>query len=125
MIKKAVRACAVILAMEICVSSAHANSYLDMITEPPEGYEPEEKVFEEVENNTGSKAGAINWWYDSRIKTRSPVVVSPYPRYYAWVRAKANEGRQNNTDEQIQNLIYAVEGGLVGWGLYEIYRYRH
>lgn len=125
MIKKAVRACAVVLAMEICASSVHANSYLDMITEPPEGYEQEEQVVEEVEANTVSKQGPLNWWYDSRIKTMSPVVVSPYPRYYAWVRAKANEDRQNNTDEQIQNLIYAVEGGLVGWGLYEIYRYRH
>ena len=125
MIKEAVRACVVILVLEICAIPAHANSYLDMITEPPEGDVQEENVFNDVQVNTNSQAGAINWWYDSRIKTRSPVVVSPYPKYYAWLRAKANEHRYDDTDEQIQNLIYAVEGGLVGWGLYEIYRYKH
>lgn len=119
----AVVACAIIFAAEICASIAHANSYFDMITEPPQGYTPEDEVFDEVKTNTSSNTGTMNWWYDSRIKTRSPVVVSPYPKYYAWAKAKADENKMDYTDTQIQDFIYAVEGGLVGWGLYEIYRY--
>ena len=51
------------------------------------------------------------------------MVVSSYPKYYAWAKAKADEDRNNYIDSQIQDFIYTVEGGLVGWGLYEIYRY--
>ena len=120
--KKVVLVCVIILVMGVC-SFAHANSYLEMITEPPENYEePESDIVDDVEMNAPSKT---NLWYDSRIKTQAPVVVSPYPRYYAWLRSKANEGREDNTHEQIQNLIYIMEGGLAGWGLYEIYRYKH
>lgn len=104
----------------IANKSAFANSYLDMLTTAP--------VMADNQQSEGSNQQEIqvrqnpNWWYDSRITTVSPVVVSPYPKYYAWLRAQANEGQFDQTHENIQNLIYVIEGGLVGWGLYEIYK---
>lgn len=98
--------------------SAYANSYLEMITTAPENHETET-----IPTADKIPAAPLNWWYDSRIVTSSPVVVSPYPKYYAWAHSKAYEDLYDDTHEHIQNLIYAVEGGLVGWGLYEIYKY--
>ena len=60
---------------------AHANSYLDMLTEPPEGYEKSTFVDSAVE--VMPQHNTLDWWYDSRIKTGAPVVVSSYPKYYA------------------------------------------
>lgn len=123
--RKAVGVCEVILTMVMCTDFAYANSYLDMLTEPPEGYEQDELTSGSAVIVPSSNANTLDWWYDSRIKTSAPVVVSSYPKYYAWVRARADEDRNNYIDSQIQDFIYAVEGGLVGWGLYEIYRYKH
>ena len=101
---------------------AYANSYLEMITKAPEE-QGENEAMEVIEENETSVQRKPDLWYDSRITTASPVVVSPYPKYYAWARAKANEYQFDRTQEQLQNLIYIIEGGLVGWGLYEIYKY--
>lgn len=60
---------------------AHANSYLDMLTEPPEGYEKSTFVGSAVE--VMPQHNTLAWWYDSRIKTGAPVVVFSYPKYYA------------------------------------------
>ena len=98
--------------------SACANSYLEMITTAPENHEPETVKTEEEKPSV-----PLDWWYDSRIVTSSPVVVSSYPKYYAWAHSKAYENVSDDTHEHIQNLIYAVETGLLGWGIYEIYKY--
>jgi len=102
----------------IKLPSAYANSYLEMITTAPVSQEIDAAITEDK-----TPAAPLNWWYDSRIVTSSPVVVSPYPKYYAWARSQAFENLYDETHEQIQNLIYAVEGGLLGWGLYELYKY--
>lgn len=110
------------------VSTSVANSYLDMITQKPEGYEEVEKSSELEENISAKPANSLNnLWYDSRIVTKAPVVTSPYPKYYAWARAKANENDTSDADlkEGIQNLIWTIEGGAAAFGIYEIYRYRH
>lgn len=100
---------------------AYANSYLEMITTAP-APEPAVETATETSLQTIPEK-PLDWWYDSRIVTSSPVIVSSYPKYYAWARSKANENKYDRAHEQLQNLIYAVEGGLVGWGLYEIYKY--
>ena len=98
--------------------SAYANSYLEMITTAPVSQEIDAVVTEDK-----TSAEPLNWWYDSRIVTSSPVVMSSYPKYYAWARSQAFGDFYDESHEQIQNLIYAVEGGLLGWGLYELYKY--
>ena len=47
--KKASVACAVVLLSVIMIKVAHANSYLVMLTEPPEGYEKSTLVDSAVE----------------------------------------------------------------------------
>ena len=98
----------------------YANSYLEMITTAP-AQESAVETASETSSQT-SQEKPLDWWYDSRIVTSSPVVVSSYPKYYAWARSKANENKYDRTHEQLQNMIYVIEGGLVGWGLYEIYK---
>jgi len=110
----------VFLAGMAIVGSAYANSYLDMLTTAPDG---QEKIAPYISEQLKENNSKLNWWYDARIVTRSPVVVSPYPKYYAWARAQADNNQFDRTHEYVQDMIYVIEGGLVGWGLYELYKY--
>lgn len=103
------------------INPACANSYLEMLTTEPENQTDNSLDYRDrpIEENVPN----TNWWYDSRIVTRSPVVVSPYPKYYAWARAQADGNQFDHTHEYIQNTIYVIEGGLLGWGLYEIFKH--
>ncbi|MBO5441576.1 MAG: hypothetical protein J6A09_03325 [Alphaproteobacteria bacterium] len=96
------------------VKTAFANSYVEMITTPP----PEAELSQPVSVEVPVQPFA---WYDSRIKTSAPVVTSPYPKYTAWARSMENENFIDNTRDELQHLVYMVEGGLLGLGLYEIY----
>jgi len=109
------------LSAVLCTFPAYANSYLEMLTTAPQGQT--ETVTPYTSEPAQPSNLKPNWWYDSRITTPSPVVVSPYPRYQAWLKAKANESQSDESHEQIQNMIYMIEGGLLGLGLYEIYKY--
>jgi hypothetical protein len=113
-----------VLALAGFINSANANSYLEMITQPPADYSSsvtEESVFDDVDQSDSSHPPL---WYDYRITTASPVVFSPYPKYLAWQRAKARENKiEFDEHEFIQNLIYTTEGGLAAFGLYQIYKY--
>lgn len=113
-----------VLALAGFINSANANSYLEMITQPPADYSSsvtEESVFDDVDQSDSSHPPL---WYDYRITTASPVVFSPYPKYLAWQKAKARENEiEFDEHEFIQNLIYTTEGGLAAWGLYQIYKY--
>lgn len=112
-----------VLALAGFINSANANSYLEMITREPSGYSSSasgESVFNGINEASPSRP---ELWYDSRVTTASPVVFSPYPKYVAWQKAKARERElQFDSHEFIQNLIYTTEGGLVIWGLYQIYK---
>lgn len=110
----------VIFATAFVSLTAQANSYVEMITKAPEGYVSESGVAD-CALCAGRAVQKPFTWYDSRIKTKSPVVTSPYPKYAAWVRSMENENLVENTREELQHLIYMVEGGLLGLGLYEIY----
>lgn len=96
---------------------AFANSYLDMITK-----EPENLVHERAnENSIYTPKTTPNLWYDSRIETKSPVVTSPYPKYLAWQKAKANEHNYYNYKETVQNAIYTLEAIAFGALVYEMF----
>jgi len=116
----------IVLAMFfISVAPAHANSYLQMLTTPPENgvventsgedYFPEDVRNSSIENNL---------WYDSRLSTSAPIVVSSYPKYQAWLKTRKYQ-YQNDYDpkEKLQTLLYITEGLLVGAGLYMLYKY--
>lgn len=113
-----------VLALAGFINSANANSYLEMITQPPADYSSsvtEESVFDDVVQSDSSHSPL---WYDYRITTASPVVFSPYPKYLAWQKAKARENEiEFDEHEFIQNLIYTTEGGLAAFGLYQLYKY--
>ena len=106
------------------ISNAKADSYMDLITTPPEGWEEESS---RVQPSVGVSSYQVrqpiqsDLWYDSRIKTKSPVVMSSYPKYLAWVRAQTESNYYDYTHDYMQNLIYATEAGLLGWGIYELY----
>lgn len=106
------------------IKSAVANSYLEMITQKPSGYSSaiaEESVFNGIDETS---LLSPDLWYDSRIKTASPVVFSSYPKYQAWQKAKARENAAEfDSHEFIQNLIYTLEGGVAAFGIYQIYKY--
>lgn len=104
----------------INVSPATANSYVEMITTPPAEDTSTKHV---VPVPTTAPAQPLTW-YDSRIKTTAPVVTSPYPKYAAWARSQANENLFDKTQDELQHLVYMVEGGLLSLGLYELY-FRH
>lgn len=104
---------------------AHANSYLEMITTKPETHIDETSTVKSTpEIDATIQENRPISWHDTRIKTAAPVVTSAYPKYQAWLQAKANEFQYDDTTEEIQNMIYMLETGLLGWGLYEIYRYK-
>ena len=115
-----------ILVLALCLGAtqACANSYLEMITQKPEGYETQsssDSFFNGLEDSSHISSPL---WYDSRITTPSPVVFSSYPKYLAWQKAKARENvYEFDEHEFIQNMIYGAEGGLAIFGLYQIYKY--
>ena len=94
-----------------------ANSYIDMITKKPEGYVENYKNEEYRRENVKPET-----WYDNRIAIKSPVVVSKYPSYLAWARAKEQEGRHYDLKDEIQRAIYTMEGIALGYGVYELYK---
>lgn len=102
--------------------SAWANSYIEMITTAPETMK-EVLVIGDETVDASSQSEKPVLWYDSRITTAAPVVVSPYPKYVAWQRAQMAGNVRDEWHEGLQNLIYTVEGGLVGWSLYQMFRY--
>lgn len=115
----------IVLAMFfISAAPAHANSYLQMLTTPPEGYVPEtssdDEYFSEDLEATNIKN---NLWYDSRLVTSAPIEVSPYPKYKAWLETRKYD-RQYMYDpkEQLQNILYAIEGILLVAGIYMLYK---
>lgn len=99
------------------VHSSLANSYLTMITTPPEGYVPEEYHVQ--------KAERLPLWYDDRIVTSAPVVASPLPKYLAWKRAKANEAHFRYVRDDMQNAINFVGGVVTARLAYDIWGPHH
>ena len=94
-------------------NTAMANSYLEMITTPPEGYVENAPVVTITERSP--------LWYDDRIQTTSPVVTSPLPKYLAWQRAKAYEDNFNYVHDDVQNVIYFLSGAAVARLAYDIW----
>ena len=93
----------------------NANSYIEMITQKPEGgVEKEEKV--EIERREVKP----NTWYDNRLAVKSPIVQSKYPSYVAWAKAKEQEGKHYNLKDELQKAIYTFEGIALGYGVYEL-----
>lgn len=102
-----------ILAVMFGANSAAANSYLEMITTPPDGY------VAEVANAQSVKAAPL--WYDDRIQTSSPVVTSSLPKYLAWQRAKADEDNFNYVRDDMQNAVYFLSGAAMARLAYDIW----
>ncbi|MCM1324221.1 MAG: hypothetical protein NC218_08660 [Acetobacter sp.] len=102
-----------IVGIVVGTNSAIANSYLEMITTPPEAYVVENAVVQEV------KTAPL--WYDYRIETSSPVVTSSLPKYLAWQRAKAYENDFNYTHNDVQNMIYFLSGAAMARLAYDIW----
>lgn len=118
---------ALLLALCSWVSTASANSYLEMITKEPENLRSSpvsDSYFDGLNVKTNSLQAKSALWYDSRITTPSPVVFSSYPKYLAWQRAEA---RKNNYEfdahESIQQIIEGAATGVALWGIYQLYRY--
>ena len=108
-------------------SYAHANSYFDMITRPPVEQVatapalPEVSYFPSTNNETPPAAPI------KAPPTAAPVVspAQELEKYQAWLKAKQQQNNNSALNkETIQNMIYMIETGLLGVGLYEIYRYK-
>lgn len=97
----------------VFAQTAEANSYLDMITTPPEGYVETEPEVSAAEHSP--------LWYDGRVQTVSPVVTSPLPKYLAWQRAKAFEDSCAYVRDDVQNAIYFLSGAAVARLAYDIW----
>lgn len=115
------------IVLSMITMPVYANSYLQFLTTPPEERgdvisSAEEDYFSDIEDNNALPNA---WWYDSRITTSAPVEVSQYPKYQAWLRAQNSQDQNDEllSREEMQRLLYAVEGGFVGWGLYNMYKY--
>ena len=98
----------------------HANSYLEMLTTKPIDHIDETS---QINPNLPIIVRKNNLWYEGNTQTISPVVTSPYPKYEAWLRYQDRNDFYDYTTEELQNMIYVLETGLIGWGLYKIYHY--
>lgn len=106
-------------------SHAYANSYLDMITQPPEEQISDENVPPQfislqISEEYTSPATTNN-------QTTSPVVspMQEQEKYQAWLKSRQNiKNMPILSKDDLQNFIYTFEAGLLGVGLYEIYRYK-
>ncbi len=104
---------AIVFLAAAVASPAAANSYLKMITTPPEGY-----VEETLSVPVAERAPL---WYDDRIQTVSPVVVSPLPKYLAWQRAQAYDNDFSIARDELQNAIYFISGAALARLAYDIW----
>ncbi len=108
----------IVLAAAVLVTNpAAANSYLKMITTPPEGYEAvrAEKLYPPT----------APLWYDSRIQSTAPVVTSPLPKYLAWKQAKAYEDSFRYVRDETQDVINFLSGAVVARLAYDIWGPHH
>lgn len=87
--------------------NVYGNSYMAMLTTPPENYTPYQRI----------EVPAHDLYYRSNIKTKSPVMTDPAEKIAAWEYSEAHPYNPNTFKESIQNFIYAVEtiafGGLI------------
>ncbi len=98
-----------------------------MITRPPEEQTDIISATPEVSySNTTQKYFS----FSSATKTSSTTapVISPsqeQEKYLSWLKAQQQPIDNSVLNkENIQNFIYTIETGLLGVGLYEIYRYK-
>ena len=92
-----------------------ANSYLTMITTPPENYEPYTPTYHPIPKK--------NLYYNSNIRTSSPVVEDPTYKIQAWARSEANPYSPLTIKEDVQNFIFAVETIALGGLIYLIHKH--
>ena len=108
--------------------SVYANSYMDMITQPPE--EQTSKDIVPPQNISPAITTDNNYLLSSpnTIQATSKPVVLPsqeQQKYQAWLKAQLEQEDDSFLNkENLQNILYAIEAGLLGVGLYEIYRYK-
>lgn len=109
--------CGLVVAVVLGAHPAAANSYLEMITTPPEGY------MAEVSQHSVAERAPL--WYDSRIQTSSPVVTSELPKYLAWQQAKAYENNFSYVRDDMQNAVYFLSGAALARLAYDIWGPSH
>ena len=106
----------------------YANSYMDMITQPPEEQAskdtvPPQNIAPTVKTDNNNLPDIPN-----TMQPTSKPVVSPsqeQQKYQAFLKAQLKQDNDSFlTKENLQNMLYAIEAGLLGVGLYEIYRYK-
>lgn len=105
------------LAVVLNIHSATANSYMDMITTAPEGYQEQAETVHSV--------GHIPLWYDYRIQTSAPVVTSSLPKYQAWLQSQRLENRMSYHRDDMQDMIYFLSGAAVARFAYDIWGPHH
>ncbi len=105
----------IIIGVSILLSPyAKANSYLDMLTTPPPGYNKTEEIM--VKNNQKPFS-----WYDNRIQTSSPIVTSDYSKYLAYQRSLNNRDYYFSLRDSLQDTIYILETLALGKFVYNLY----
>ena len=97
-----------------------------MITQPPE----EQAARANVPRQPASPKTPDDYLYPK--KTTAPQVITTAPvvtpaqeeeKYQAWLKAKQTPKKPPLlSKDDLQNFIYTFEAGLLGAGLYEIYR---
>ena len=98
-----------------------------MITKPPAEQYIAESAPPEV---VSPKPNAVNYYsfaHKNIPATTSPAILpsAEEQKYQAWLQSQANTPTDSAfSQETIQNMIYTLETGLLGLGLYEIYRYK-
>lgn len=116
----------ILVSLAFLASPAYANSYLQMLTTPPENYPVDTSSENEDYFSDEAQTPNIkdNLWYDSRLITSAPIVVSSKPKYQAWLRSKTYPKRYElRTKEKLQNTLYIAEGLLLGAALYLLYKF--
>ena len=115
----------ILVYLSVLVAPAYANSYLQMITTPPEGVEVDANsadvdYFSDIEKHDTVKN---NLWYDYRLVTSAPVVVSSYPKYKAWLETRKYQNQYEfDMKETLQTALYIAEGVLLAFGVYTLYK---
>ncbi len=101
-------------------AQAFANSYMEMITTAPAGYEAAKDEVEEVR-----VISALPAWHEAPQPVRAPVVVSPAYKYAVWKQAQRENCCHSYLRDVMQNFIYFLSGAAAARLAYDIWGPHH
>ena len=93
---------------------AYANSYLDMLTTPPQGH------ISDLRNNV-IKQNNNSGCYDDRDTVKFVITGEQYNKYMAYKNAERNNFYSFSLRDTLQDTIYFLETLAMGKFIYELY----